>query len=342
MEALTELCDLIAKNPTQFKEKLAWICGRCPSYESPSSGSPRISRSQLNAVLAVARFLSQCPNLPDNRPQDVVVEFLRSIPSSFRPSFWPQSFGNDSISAFYSDFLRYVVNAAELSDEFADEVAGFLGEIVISAFNNAYINDGSNLDELKICKAFLMSLSESFPRISTLDAEKLINILLEQVPFVVYPSSPREVTIASGTSSFQSSPASLSYFQPHDSPSPMNGTSQLSVSSGGGSRVVVDDAVSTASSRVSEMNGVSSIASNMDGEGPVRRQVANFEEESIESVEKQEILFKLVGHILDNKVKMDHRLVEQVRLVAKRQLQSSSAFLKVQFCNNLSELMFCC
>ncbi|XP_021731625.1 LOW QUALITY PROTEIN: phosphatidylinositol 4-kinase alpha 1-like [Chenopodium quinoa] len=330
MEALTELCDLIAKNPEQFKEKLGWICGRCPSYESPSSGSLRISRSQLNAVLAVARFLSQCPNLPDNRPRDVVVEFLRSISSSFRLSFWPQSFGNDSISSFYSDFFRYVVNAAELSEEFSDEVAGFLGEIVISAFNNAYNNDGSNSDDSKICKAFLTSLSENCPPVSRSDAEKLINLLIEHVPAVVYPSSPRDVNVASGTSSFQSSPASLNYFHPHDSPSPMNDHGQLSMLSGGGSRVVVDDAVSTASSRVSEMNGVSSIASHMDGEGLVRRQVANFEEESVESLEKQEVLFKLVGFILDNKVEVDHRLLEQVRLVAKRQLQSSSAFLKLR------------
>lgn len=330
MEALTELCDLIAKNPTQFKEKLGWICGRCPSYESPSSGSPRISRSQLNAVLAVARFLSLCPNLPDNRPRDVVVDFLRSISSSFRPSYWPQSFGNDSISSFYSDFLRYVVNAAQLSEEFADEVAGFLGEIVISAFSNAYNNDSSYSDESKICKLFLLSLSESFPPISPLDAEKLINLLLEQVPAVVYPNSPKDVAVASGASSFQSSPASLSYFHPHDSPSPVNEATQLSVSSGGGSRAVIDDVASTASSRVSEMNGVGSNASNLDGGGIVRRQVANFEEESVESLERQEIVFKLVGHILDNKVEIDLRLVEQVRLLTKRQLQSSSAFLKLR------------
>lgn len=332
MEALTELCDLIAKNPTKLKEKLSWICGRCPSHEFLSSGSPKISRSQLNAVLAVSRFLSQCSNLSDNRPRDVVVEFLRSISSSFRPSFWPQSFGYDSISSFYSDFLRYVLNAAGLSEEFADEVAGFLGQIVISAFNNAYNNGGSNSDESKICKVFLTCLSESFPRISPPDAETLINILLEQVP-VVYPGSPRDVGIASGVSSFQSSPASLSFFQPHDSPSPMNEASQLSLSSGGtgaGSRNVADDAVSTTSSRVSEMNGVGSITSNLDSGGHVRRQVANFEEESVESLERQEIVFKLVGFILDNRVEIDQTLVEQVRLVAKRQLQSSSNFLKLR------------
>ncbi|KAL2928772.1 Phosphatidylinositol 4-kinase alpha 1 [Bienertia sinuspersici] len=336
MEALTELCDLIAKNPTQFKDKLGWICGRCPSHESLSSGSLRISRSQLNAVLAVSRFLSQCPNFPENGPRDVVAEFLRSISLSFKPSFWPQSFGNDFISSFYSDFLRYVVNAAECSEEFAEEVAGFLGEIVIVAFNNAYNNSSSNSDESKICKAFLVSLSESFPRISSKDAERLINLLLEQVPVVVCPSSPRDAatasSAASGASSFQSSPASLSYFQPHDSPSPspMNDASASSGGTAPGSRVVADDAVSTTSSRVSEMNGLCSVASNLEVGGVVGRQVANFEEESVESLEKQEIVYKLVGHILDSRVEIDSRLVEQVRLVAKRQLQSSAAFLKLR------------
>ncbi|XP_057550570.1 phosphatidylinositol 4-kinase alpha 1 [Amaranthus tricolor] len=337
MEALSELCNLMAKEPKKFKEKIAWICGRCPSPESLSSGSSRISRSQLNAVLAVAKFLSQCPNPPDNRPRDVVVEFLRLISSSFRSSFWPQSFGNDCISSFYSDFLHFVVNAAEMSEELADEIAGFLGKIVISAFNNAYNynynHDSSNSGDSKICKAFLMCLSESFPRISPLDAEKLINLLLEQVHVVAYPSSPREAGVASGTSSFQSSPASLSYFQHHDSPNLMNGSSQLSASSGGtcpGSKVVVDDTASMASSRVSEMNGVGCIASNLDGGGMVRQQVANFEEESVESLERQEIVFKMVGCILNNRVEIDHKLIEQVRLIAKRQLQSSSAFLKLR------------
>ncbi|MFS8012165.1 putative 1-phosphatidylinositol 4-kinase [Helianthus anomalus] len=51
METLTQLCDLISNNPTPNSSKIAWICKRCPQPESLLSGSPRVSRSQLNAVL---------------------------------------------------------------------------------------------------------------------------------------------------------------------------------------------------------------------------------------------------------------------------------------------------
>ncbi|KAG2304894.1 hypothetical protein Bca52824_033545 [Brassica carinata] len=58
-----------------------------------------------------------------------------------------------------------------------------------------------------------------------------------------------------------------------------------------------------------------------------RQQVASFEDESIESLEKQEITFKLITHVLD-KVKVDSKLYDQVSSIAKRQLQSMSTFLK--------------
>ena len=59
-----------------------------------------------------------------------------------------------------------------------------------------------------------------------------------------------------------------------------------------------------------------------------RQQVASFEDESVESLENQEITFKLMAHVLD-KVKVDSKLYDQVSSIAKRQLQSMSAFLKV-------------
>ncbi|KAF2593101.1 hypothetical protein F2Q70_00042724 [Brassica cretica] len=49
--------------------------------------------------------------------------------------------------------------------------------------------------------------------------------------------------------------------------------------------------------------------------------------ESIESLEKQEVNFKLITHVLDN-LKVDSKLHDQVSSIAKRQLQSMSAFLK--------------
>ncbi|GAB2267297.1 Phosphatidylinositol 4-kinase alpha 1 [Dionaea muscipula] len=331
MEALTELCDLIAKNPTQFSEKVTWICNRCPSPESLSSGSPRVSRSQLNAVLSVARLVSRCPNSADQRPQTAVLDFLQSIAASFNKSFWPQSFGTDAISSFYSDLFRYVLQATDTSSDFAEEVAGFMGETVISALNYA---SSSASDNLGISRVFLSALSESFPPILTSDGDRLVRLLLDQV-MIFFPSSPREVA-QSGTSSYQGSPASVSYYQANENGSPMNEASGHSASSGG-SRFMVDDATSTSSSRASEMNGGTSIVGASFGffdgtsndSAAIRQHIANFEEESVESLEAQKIAFELIGHIVD-KVSVDPKHLEQVRLLSKRQLQFLWAFLKVR------------
>lgn len=341
MEALIELCDLIAQNPTQFSEKLAWICGRCPPPDSLVAGSPRVSRSQLNAVLAVARFLSKCPDSADLRPKVVVVEFLRSVPASFNQSFWPQAFGADAIASFFADFLGYMSKAAELSPDFASEIAGFTGEVVVSAINNGGGGD------LGISRAFLMALSQSFPPILASDAEKLINLLLDQLavsgPLVQSPATPREpIRANSETSSSQSSPLSVNHYQPHESSSPGNETSQVSCSSGSAASRGADDATS-ASSRGSMVinggsilwkSGIEQLGGNFgfnDGVGGatlLRQQVSSFEEEPVESLEKQEVAFKLIAHILD-KVRIDTGILEQVRLIAKRQLQSMTVFLKV-------------
>ena len=339
MEALIELCDLIAQNPTQFSEKLAWICSRCPPPDSLVAGSPRVSRSQLNAVLAVARFLSRCPDSADLRPKAVVLEFLRSIQASFNQSFWPQAFGTDAIASFFADFLGYVSKAAELSPDFATEIAGFTGEVVVSAISNGG-------GDLAISKAFLMALSQSLLPILGYDAEKLINLLLDQLavsgPIVQSPATPREqIRVNSETSSSQSSPLSVNHYQPNESSSPGNENSQVSCSSGSAASRVADDATS-ASSRGSVVinggsilwkSGIEQLGGNFgfnDGGGAtlLRQQVSSFEEEPVESLEKQEVAFKLIAHILD-KVHIDTGLVEQVRLIAKRQLQSMTVFLKV-------------
>ena len=339
MEALIELCDLIAQNPTQFPEKLAWICGRCPPPESLAAGSPRVSRSQLNAILAVARFLSKCPDSTDLRPKAVVVEFLRSVPASFGQSFWPQAFGGDAIASFFVDFLGYVSRAAELSPDFAAEIAGFTGEVVVSAFAN--VGGGG----LGISRAFLEALSQSFLPILPSDAEKLIYLLVDQISasasgaVVQSPATPREQVIRgnSETSSSQSSPISVNHYRRNDSSSPGNEASQVSGSSGSVVSRLADDATSASSRGSGAVNGASilwksGIEQLNDGGGSgaalLRQQVSSFEEEPVESLEKQEVAFKLIAHIVD-KVRIDPGLLEQVRLIAKRQLQSLTVFLKV-------------
>ncbi|OMO63448.1 hypothetical protein COLO4_32443 [Corchorus olitorius] len=313
MESMIELCDIIAKNPEQFSDKLAWICGRCPQPESLQAGSTRVSRSQLNAVLAVARFLSKCPNSTDNRAKLVMLEFIRAIPSSFRRSFWPQSYNSDSIASFFVEFLKYVSESADLSPDFASEIAALVGEVVTATVSN---NDTKNNDSA-ISRAFSLALSQNFPPVLDTDADKLINYLFDQLAMSV-PASPRElIPVNSETSSSQSSPLSVNHFQGNEGSSPANDSSRGSLMANGGS--------------VYWKGGSDQLGNaNYDGGGAMfRQQVASFEEESVESLEKQEIAFKLIAHILD-KVSIDQKLLDQVRFIAKKQLQSMSAFLKIR------------
>lgn len=334
MEALIELCDLIAQNPSQFSDKLSWICDKCPPPEYLSAGSPRVSRSQLNAVIAVARFLSKCSDSADLRPKSVVIEFLRSIPYSFTQSFWPHPFSADFVASFFIDFLGYVSKAAQSSPDFAEEVAGFSGEVVLSAIFEQ--NSG-------IARAFLVALSQNFLPISSSDGNKLVTCLIEQfaAPIVV----PVPNTSGNSDNSSQSSPTSGN----HQSQTNFNGSpaSNVSCSSSGAASKAAgagDDATaSTASSRGSGMtNGGSHIwRSNADqlaqnlglndgglGGGSSGQQVTSFEEESVEFLERQEIAFKVIAHVLE-KVHVDPALLEQARLIGKKQIQSMSAFLKV-------------
>jgi phosphatidylinositol 4-kinase len=341
MEAILELCDLVAQNPTQFADKLSWICNGCPQPDSLLSGSTRLSRSQLNAVLAVARFLSKCSASPDPRPKLVVIGFIRAVPSSFSQSFWPQSFSTDSIGSFFADFLRYVSKAAELSSDFASEISEFAGDVVLSAIG----------ENSAISRVFLTALSQNFLPISPSDADRLVMCLVDQlaIPFLA-PSTPRDQALAlnSETSSAQSSPLSVNHhYQQNENASPGNEASHASGGGGGStsSSRVGDEVTSVTSSSKGSVvmnggssilwkNGVDQLGVNLgfnDGGGGgamFRQQAASFEEESVESLEKQEIAFKLIAHILD-KVHVDSNLLEQVRLIAKKQLQSLSVFLKV-------------
>lgn len=330
MEALIELCDIIAQNPSQFSDKISWICSLCPPSDSLIAGSHRISKSQLNAVLAVARFLSKCSGPVDPRFKSVVLEFFCSIPASFNKSFWPQSFGVDAIASFFVDFLGYVSNAGELSPDFANEIEGLTIDIVVSAISYSG-------GDLSISRAFLTALSQSFPPILSSDAEKLATLLLDQlvvtgVTTVQSPATPTgRITANSETSSSQSSPLSVNNGQPNGSTSSANEASNLVGSSAGTVAFRVGDDTASTSSRGSvTMNGsMGNFGFNEGSEAlMVKQQVSFFEEESVESLEKQEVAFKLIAHILD-KLRVDTGLLEQVRLIAKRQLQSMIVFLKV-------------
>ncbi|WZY96960.1 hypothetical protein YC2023_069289 [Brassica napus] len=240
--ALTDICEIIEENPINFSENLVWICRQCP-HESAS-----VSRSHLNALLAVARIISRNVDTSENHGKLAVLDFLHAVPSSFRRSFWPCSFTLESITEFYCAFLGYV---SCLTHEFGSEVV----EITEEA-----IGDDVDVDPA-ISRAFLVALSHNgFPSIQQSDGDELITMLLHQ-------------------------------FSTNEKFSP-----DLEVASKGSFSVF-------------------------------RQQVASFEDESVESLENQEITFKLMAHVLD-KVKVDSKLYDQLSCIAWRQLKSMSAFLK--------------
>ncbi|CAK9175364.1 unnamed protein product [Ilex paraguariensis] len=139
MESMIELCDLIAHNPSQFADKLAWICGLCPPIDSPVS-CPRIlplaveeytGEIVMSAVNNVSGDLGFTEELVSTTP-----EASSSFLGRFR-ILLPNLFCHSRLEAIQSfDFLSYVNEASELSSDFAMAVAEYTGEIVMSAINN--------------------------------------------------------------------------------------------------------------------------------------------------------------------------------------------------------------
>ncbi|KAI7736909.1 hypothetical protein M8C21_032340, partial [Ambrosia artemisiifolia] len=227
-----------------------------------------------------------------------------SIASSFDQTFWPDSFTNTSIATFYVELFGYVSKAAEYyPDSFGkrSDVARVMGEVMLSAVSDRF-------GELGVSRAFLSAAADSFPPIGLSDADKLVSSLLDGVEFAVpFGSSPKGVI---GSNS--SSPVSV-------------GNVAGSSSSSGG----VDEG-SLMNSKAIVVNG-SGNAWGMMGtpNGGDRRGVGYFEDESVESLEKQEIAFKLISHIVD-RLKIDSNLLERVLVITKDQLKSVSSFLKVR------------
>lgn len=204
-----------------------------------------------------------------------------------------------------------------MSSDFATDVAGFVGEIVMTAVGYNVSGDSAHLGN---SRAFLRALSKNFLPILPSDAGKLVSCLLDN--FVSYvPSSPHAL------SSPQSSPIN-EIFSPRNDANNASSSSSNSVVNGG--------SVAWKSSVDQLVTSIGSVGLSDGGGGggsaaaSYRRMVASFEEEPVESLEKQEIAFNLIAHVLE-KVYVDPKLLEQVRIIAKEQLQSMPAFLKVSF-----------
>ncbi|CAK9175369.1 unnamed protein product [Ilex paraguariensis] len=331
MESMIELCDLIAQNPSQFADKLAWICGRCPpidsSFVSDSIASydflsymNKASELSSDFAMAVAEYTVEIVmSAVNNVSGDLgFTEELDSTTPEASSSFLgrfrillPNLFCHSRLEAIQSfDFLSYVSEASELSSDFAMAVAEYTGEIVMSAINNA----GGDLG---------VSLSQNFHPILLSNANRLVSTLLDRFEISV-PSSPRElVSITPEASSPQCLPLSANHYQSNERNSPGNEVSNASGSSSGDPSRVTDEATSALWSKGLVMKGGSlAWKSNVDifgadigfndegrgGSATYKRVVASFEEEPVESLQQQEIAFKLIGHILD-KVQIDLKLL---------------------------------
>lgn len=204
-----------------------------------------------------------------------------------------------------------------------------------------------------IARVFLTALSRNCPPLPSREADRLVGCLLEQFlqaegaaasvsgsvsSLQILPSLSSETA----SSSSQSSPMAVKQhqlLQPNGDGSPVSEASVSSSSSAlaipsalskGKEESVDDDGGGTGESskgsvaRPSVGNGT---AGPVDG--PLRQQVAAFEEESVEGLEKQEIAFRLFVHVLD-KVSVKAGNLEQVRTASAKQLKSLPAFLKIR------------
>ena len=86
MEALNELCDLVAAHPDLLlADKLAWLSSRC------AAAPQRASRAHLHSLLALARLLPAGGAGAEAAPPAPLLSFLKSH-AFLSPAFWPQSF----------------------------------------------------------------------------------------------------------------------------------------------------------------------------------------------------------------------------------------------------------
>ncbi|KAH7684907.1 Phosphatidylinositol kinase protein [Dioscorea alata] len=302
MEALTELCDLIAQNPSLLADKLAWICTRCPPPTTP-----RLTRSHVHALLTLARLLSKTPSAPPSA-RIPILDFVRSLPASLsRPSFLPQP--QDPV-VFFSDFFSYLSLAAALSPDFASELSPLLGPLLVSA-----VTDPS------IPRAFLSAVALHCPPIPPADSDRVVVSLLEQFgPNVLADESVSVSVSMSSLSEISSSWGSSA----QSTPSKGKGKEE--------DRDVADDGISEASvsSKPNDTSNARSSVDQSDGGVAVRQDVSALEEESVEALEKQEIAFRLFGQMLSQSGSVKAGHLEQVRKVATKQLKSLPGFLKIR------------
>ncbi|KAF9590625.1 hypothetical protein IFM89_035943, partial [Coptis chinensis] len=155
-----------------------------------------------------------------------------------------------------------------------------------------------------IGRVFLIALSNNCPPFRSLDAERLVTCLLTSFISVVVLAEPPASPL--GSVLIQSSP--------------------------GGNEIISNVSWSSSNLVLREVETPSSSEASLNGSIGWRSSVDQVGEEGLDSLEKQAIALRLIGHIVD-KVPIKHELLDQVRMVSKKQLQSLLIFLKIRKCD---------
>jgi phosphatidylinositol 4-kinase len=165
MEALNELCDLVAAHPDLLlADKLAWLSSRCaPPASSSSSSSPqRASRAHLHSLLALARLIpAGAAGGPLPPP---LLAFLTSH-AFLSPAFWPQAFAP---APFLSRLLPILATAAPASP--------VLSSALSTALQAAL--DAADPASAPLARAFLSAAAASPPPLLPADAAPVAQRLL--------------------------------------------------------------------------------------------------------------------------------------------------------------------
>ncbi|XP_062214806.1 phosphatidylinositol 4-kinase alpha 1-like isoform X1 [Phragmites australis] len=255
MEALNELCDLVAAHPDLLlADKLAWLSSRCGGAAAPAAAAfppQRASRAHLHSLLALARLLPA--GAAGAAPPPPLLAFLASH-AFLSPDFWPQSFA----SAPFLSRLLPLFAAAPASPALSSALSAAL----LAAL------DVADPASAPLARAFLSAAAAAapLPLLPADAAPVAARLLLE------FPGSEEAPTRAKGKG---------------------------------------EDAAG-------------------EENGGVREVVRRFEEEEIEALERKEVAFRLIVHMMGGQGALEAEQVGKVRNAAARQVRSLTDFLKIR------------
>ncbi|KAL6909487.1 hypothetical protein ACP4OV_001768 [Aristida adscensionis] len=265
MEALNELCDLVAAHPDLLlADKLAWLSSRCggaPAPPQPQQQQQRASRAHLHSLLALARLLPAGGagagaegKASASAPPQPLLAFLSSH-AFLAPAFWPQSFAP---ALFLSRLLPLLAGAPASA-----ALSSALSRALLAAL------DVADPASAPLARAFLSAAAAAAPLpLLTADAAPVAARLLLEFPGSEEPPAKAK---------------------------------------GKGEDVAAEE------------NG-----------GGVREAVRRFEEEEVEALERKEVAFRLIVHMLGGEGGLEADQVAKVRNAAAKQVRSLSDFLKIR------------